>query len=117
MNTLDSRSEYAKQHMWSLENMIGMVGDVISQLKEQRWIFEYGPLFFNPNWKAVKALKSKKGIDFDKLQKNYAKKLQGSKFNELLTTTSANAKNPVMDAAAVIQMEAKRQAENYITKS
>jgi hypothetical protein len=30
MNTLDSRSEYAKQHMWSLENMIGMVGDVIS---------------------------------------------------------------------------------------
>ena len=117
MNTLDSRSEYAKQHMWSLENMIGLVGDVISQLKEQRWIFEYGPLFFNPNWKAVKALKSQKGIDFDKLQKNYAKKLQGSKFNELLTTTGANAKNPVMDAAAVIQMEAKRQAENYITKS
>jgi hypothetical protein len=103
--------------MWSLENMIGLVGDVISQLKEQRWIFEYGPLFFNPNWKAVKALKSQKGIDFDKLQKNYAKKLQGSKFNELLTTTGANAKNPVMDAAAVIQMEAKRQAENYITNS
>jgi hypothetical protein len=34
MNTLDSRSEYAKQHMWSFENMIGLVGDVISQLKE-----------------------------------------------------------------------------------
>jgi hypothetical protein len=50
MNTLDSRSEYAKHHMWSLENIIGLVGDVISQLKEQRWIFEYGPLFFNPDW-------------------------------------------------------------------
>jgi len=50
MNTLDSRSEYSKHHMWTLENLIGLAGDVISQLKEQRWIFEYGPLFFNPNW-------------------------------------------------------------------
>lgn len=117
MNTLDSRSEYAKQHMWSLENMIGMVGDVISQLKEQRWLFEYGPLFFNPNWNATKAVASKKGIDFDKLQQNFAKKLQGSKFSELLTTTGARAKNPIMDTAAAIQMQAKRQSENYFNKS
>lgn len=117
MNTLDSRSEYAKQHMWSLENMIGMVGDVISQLKEQRWIFEYGPLFFNPNWQATKAIASKKGIDFEKLQNNFAKKLYGSKFDELLKSTGSQVKNPVMDTAAVLQMEAKRQAENYFTKS
>ena len=116
MNTLDSRSEYAKHHMWSLENIIGLVGDVISQLKEQRWIFEYGPLFFNPNWQATKAIASKKGIDFDKLQNNFAKKLYGSKFDELLSTTSKNAKNPVMDAATIIQMQAKRQAESYLTK-
>ena len=117
INTLDSRSEYAKQHMWSLENIIGLVGDVISQLKEQRWIFEYGPLFFNPNWQATKAIASKKGIDFDKLQNNFAKKLYGSKFDELLNTTGKNAKNPVMDAATILQMQAKRQAESYFTKS
>lgn len=117
MNTLDSRSEYAKQHMWSLENIIGMVGDVISQIKEQRWIFEYGPLFFNPNWNATKAIASKKGIDFNKLQQNFAKKVQGSKFSELLATTGSRAKNPVMDTAAIIQMQAKRQAEDYFTKS
>ena len=117
MNTLDSRSEYAKQHMWSLENMIGMVGDVISQLKEQRWIFEYGPLFFNPNWQATKAIASKKGVDFEKLQNNFAKKLYGSKFGEMLKSTNSYVKNPVMDTAAVLQMQAKRQAENYFTKS
>lgn len=117
MNTLDSRSEYAKQHMWSLENMIGMVGDVISQLKEQRWIFEYGPLFFNPNWQATKAIASKKGVDFEKLQNNFAKKLYGSKFDEMLKSTNSYVKNPVMDTAAVLQMQAKRQAENYFTKS
>lgn len=116
MNTLDSRSEYSKQHMWTIENLIGLVGDVISQLKEQRWIFEYGPLFFNPNWSATKAIASKKGINFEKLERNFAKKLYGSKFDELLTTTGKSAKNPVMDAATIIQMEAKRQAENYLTK-
>ena len=119
MNTLDSRSEYAKQHMWSFENMIGLVGDVISQLKEQRWIFEYGPLFFNPNWNATKAISSKKGINFEKLQQNFSKKLYGSKFDELLTATGKNTSGAVraMDAAAVLQQEAKRQAENYFTKS
>ena len=117
MNTLDSRSEYAKQHTWSLENMIGMIGDAISQLKEQRWIFEYGPLFFNPNWEATKAIASKKGVNFEKLEQNFAKKLQGSKFDELLTSTGKNAKNPVMDAASVLQLQAKKQAEDYFTQS
>jgi hypothetical protein len=88
--------------MWTLENLIGLVGDVISQLKEQRWIFEYGPLFFNPNWEATKALASKKGIDFTKLQENFNKKLYGSKFNELLTSTGKNVKNPVMDTATIL---------------
>lgn len=114
MNTLDSRSEYAKQHMWSMENMIGLIGDVITQLKEQRWIFEYGPLFFNPNWNATKAIASKKGIDFDKLEKNFANRLYGSKFHELLKSTG---KTPALDAATVLQMEARRQAQDYFTKS
>lgn len=114
MNTLDSRSEYAKQHMWSMENMIGLVGDVITQLKEQRWIFEYGPLFFNPNWNATKAIASKKGIDFDKLEKNFANRLYGSKFHELLKSAG---KTPALDASTVIRMEARRQAQDYFTKS
>lgn len=117
MNTLDSRSEYAKQHMWSIENIIGLAGDVISQLKEQRWIFQYGPVFFNPNWNATKALTAKKGIDLEQLTKNFQKRLQKSKFAELVTDVSSKSKNPLMDAATVLQGEAKRQAESYFSKS
>lgn len=117
MNTLDSRSEYAKQHMWSIENMIGLAGDVITQLKEQRWIFQYGPAFFDPSWNVAKALTAKKGVDLDKLTAIFQKKLQGKKFAELLTNVNNRAKNPIMDAATIIQSEAKRQAENYFGKS
>lgn len=59
----DTRSEYAKQHMWSLENMIGLIGDVAGQLKEQRWIFQYGPALFKPSamsWKGIDQKSQKK---------------------------------------------------------
>lgn len=117
MNTLDSRSEYAKQHMWSIENIIGLAGDVITQLKEQRWIFQYGPVFFNPNWNATKALTAKKGIDLEQLTKNFQKSLQGNKFSELVTNVNSRVKNPIIDAKTILQGEAKRQAESYFSKS
>ena len=49
-----SSSDYAqgsqeagtKAHVWSMENILNMAGDVFLQLAEQRWLFEYGPSLF-----------------------------------------------------------------------
>lgn len=38
-----STSDYASQHMWSVENLLNMSADVFTQLAEQRWLFEYAP--------------------------------------------------------------------------
>lgn len=69
-------SEYAKHNPWSLENMIILAGDVASQLKEQRFIFEKVPAIFKGNYvygknaEATKLLREKKlGQYLDKEQK------------------------------------------------
>lgn len=36
----DSHTDYASQNPFSSENIVGLVGDVTAQLKEQRWLFE-----------------------------------------------------------------------------
>lgn len=50
LNSDQSKSEYSKEHMWSWENMIDMVGSVIGQLKQQRILFNYAPAIFKGNW-------------------------------------------------------------------
>lgn len=39
-------SEYAQEHTWCWENCINLIGDVVGQLKEQRFIFEKVPYVF-----------------------------------------------------------------------
>lgn len=39
-------SQYSKEHTFSAENLINMFGQVVSQIKEQRWIFKDAPKFF-----------------------------------------------------------------------
>lgn len=39
----NASTEYAQSHTWCLENMINLVGDVMGQLREQRFIFEKIP--------------------------------------------------------------------------
>ena len=46
-------SEYSQQNMWSAENLIGLVGDVMAQFKEQRFLFEKAPLIFNNKYGIV----------------------------------------------------------------
>lgn len=46
MDRQGGRTEAAQQDMWCMENMIGLIGDVAAQLKEQRWLFKYAPVLF-----------------------------------------------------------------------
>lgn len=46
-------SEYSQQNMWTAENLIGLVGDVMAQFKEQRFLFEKAPLIFNNKYGIV----------------------------------------------------------------
>ena len=39
----NASTEYAQSHTWCLENMINLVGDVMGQLREQRFIFQKIP--------------------------------------------------------------------------
>lgn len=38
-----TRSEYSQQNMWTMENLFGMIGDTVAQLKQQRMLFEQLP--------------------------------------------------------------------------
>jgi hypothetical protein len=49
-NFMNTRSEYSKEHNWSIENLLGMVGDVVGQLKQQREMFKYLPAIVKGNW-------------------------------------------------------------------
>jgi len=42
-NFMNTRSEYSKEHTWSIENLLGMVGDTVGQLRQQRMLFKYLP--------------------------------------------------------------------------
>lgn len=44
----ESKSEFAKdpENMWAPENWVNLIGDVIAQLKQQRWIFEQVPRLY-----------------------------------------------------------------------
>ena len=46
-------SEYSQQHTWTMENLIGLVGDVMAQFKEQRFLFEKAPLIFKNKYGIV----------------------------------------------------------------
>ena len=49
-NFLNTRSEYSKENVWTIENAIGMIGDTVAQLKQQRALFKYSPALFKGKW-------------------------------------------------------------------
>ena len=40
------KTQYAQENTWCWENFVNLIGDVAGQLKEQRFIFDYGPAIF-----------------------------------------------------------------------
>lgn len=66
VNRQTATSEYAQEHPWCWENMINLVGDVVGQLAEQRFIFEKVPYVFkgaNMSTKEGQAAKLKQLTD------------------------------------------------------
>lgn len=45
-NLSTSRSDYAQQHLWTAENLFGMVADTVTQLTQQRMLFQQLPRVF-----------------------------------------------------------------------
>ena len=62
-NPMETRSEHSQQENWTVENLLGMVGDVVGQLYQQRLLFKYAPVVFKGKWgiseKSQEALKTK----------------------------------------------------------
>jgi hypothetical protein len=57
-NPINTRSEWSsidygntgRNTTWTVENLLGMVGDVVGQLKQQRLLFEYSPYILKGKW-------------------------------------------------------------------
>lgn len=45
-NLSTSRSEYAQQNLWTMENLFGMMADTVTQLVQQRMLFQQLPKLF-----------------------------------------------------------------------
>ena len=115
-----------KGHAWSLESLLGMAGDVFTQLAEQRWLFRY----------PIKAIKGKeaeslmfgKVEDIDKARKAYVnskhaqrlkslESLGGMSEAELASAAwkgeSAAAATQIQSAFAWAQNQLKAQLDDY----
>ena len=52
-NPTRTRSEHSQQDMWTMENLFGMIGDTVAQLKQQRMLFEQLPRLVGYNGKVL----------------------------------------------------------------
>ena len=81
-NPMNTRSEWSsidygntgRNTTWTIENLLGMAGEVIGQLKQQRLLFEYSPNLFKGRLgkmdeKAQKALSDKYLAELNKITK------------------------------------------------
>ena len=88
----DSKSQYAQQNAFALENWISLIGDVVGQQKEQRFLFETLPSIF----KGSKFLKLKDGtFDYEKYREALTlseKAVQEAKFANMSKNVLNTAK-------------------------
>lgn len=88
----DSKSQYAQQNAFALENWISLIGDVVGQQKEQRFLFETLPGIF----KGSKFLKLKDGtFDYEKYKEALTlseKAVQEAKFANMSKNVLNTAK-------------------------
>lgn len=109
-----SQTEYAAQNTWCTENFLNLIGDVIGQLAEQRWIFKNAPYILGKNnaakamsTKGAEALKSKKLAE---LNKNFKVK---DLMDEVATSSHAERKG-LQDYIAGMNMLNERKALDYV---
>ena len=99
-NFMNTRSEYSKEHNWSIENLLGMVGDVVGQLKQQREMFKYLPAIVKGNWGTSEANQLK-------LKQKYLDELNAASKRKL---SSVNG-NPLEYASKLQKMEMQNSLE------
>lgn len=73
LNRQNAKSQYAQENTWCWENYINLVGDVMGQLQEQRFIFNNIPaLFKGSNGVVTEAGQAAKLKEFENIRKQIA---------------------------------------------
>lgn len=99
-NLQSSKSDYAQEHVWSWENLINTAGDAISQLRQQRVLFEAIP------WIAGYGEIGKgKGI--------FSSKGQEALQKELITKYSSTPLTQMRDKFSLEELALASQANTY----
>ena len=113
-NPLVTRSEYSSgDKMWTTENLLGMVADVVAQLYQQRLLFKWAPMVTKGKWgmseEAQAALKEKYMTDIASKNKSSLDAII-SKYGQ----NSVQALKGSQELAARTQMEAAALVEDYM---
>ncbi len=87
-NRQTARTQYAQEHTWCWENFINLIGDVMGQLAEQRFIFEKLPYLVTGSNLMTKEGQAAKLAELQ----NANKKFNQLKIEELLKNPSEAAK-------------------------
>jgi hypothetical protein len=111
VNRQTAKSEYAQEHAWSLENMIGLIGDVTAQFKEQRFLFETAPIVFKHKYGFVNSNNYK-----DKLTtlEEQAAKLRKTKVADLLQTDTARAFKTAKESQIIDNALVTKSLDEYV---
>lgn len=111
VNRQTAKSEYAQEHMWSLENMIGLIGDVTAQFKEQRFLFETAPIVFKHKYGFVNSNNYK-----DKLTalEEQAAKLRKTKVADLLQTDTVRAFKTAKESQIIDNALVSKSLDEYV---
>ncbi len=115
VNRQTAKSQYAQENTWCWENFISLIGDVMGQLKEQRFLFEYAPAIIKGTralgWKGISETKQAKMIE--ELAAKY-KNLNEAKWTSLKEAREAVGKG--ITATEQASYNAMRQAETLLAK-
>ena len=120
-NPMLTRSEHSQQEAWTWENMFGMVGDTVAQLKQQRMLFEQLPRIFGMDKRVLSqkgqqamANETEKALNAQNIAKIEAK--TGMTMQQLTKENPINAMNSIKQLELVNQMKAAKQVEDYVSK-
>lgn len=113
-NPLTTRSEYSSgDKMWTTENLLGMVADVVGQLYQQRLLFKWAPMITKGKWgmseEAQTALKEKYMADIASKNKSSLDAII-AKYGQ----NSTQALKASQELAAKTQIDAAALVENYM---
>ena len=110
-NPMVTRSEYSSgDKMWTTENLLGMVADVVGQLYQQRLIFKWAPAITKGKWglseESQAALKEKYMADIASKNKSSLDAIiakYGTQSPETLKASQELMAKTQLDAAALVE--------------